>query len=180
VLSSTLSNASAAAVLQWEHAAALADRILPGWAVRIHYDSEARAGLCRLRTRRNVELVDMSRSTLPAGRWPYASVLDGSAAAALFFSPGPAAAAPGACVLERAAAWYACGGAKLPPHWEGLGCRSPGRAKAADCAKAGGCLWGVREEGLAAVRSLVLQAGATAEEGLRGGLVTLSPEAAGE
>ena len=52
VVSGALTDRTAAGLLAWERSAALADRVLPGWTVRVHYDSTRDGGPCRLRAMR--------------------------------------------------------------------------------------------------------------------------------
>ena len=176
VVSGALTDRTAAGLLAWERSAALADRVLPGWTVRVHYDSTRDGGPCRLRAMHNVELVDMAASALPVELWPYAPALEGDAVAAVFVGGG--ARPPGACGLERVAEWQDCGGAALAPRGDGADGAECG-AGAADwpggCAEGRGCVWGVRWGGLGAVRRAVRCAaedgGGPAAARLRRGLV---------
>ena len=153
VLSGALAKGTAEEAREWEWVAAVAHRLLPGWAVRLHYDSGRNASLCALRALHNVELVDMSGSGLAEEWWPYAVALEGDGARAALFV-GPAAAVT-VCQVDRASAWQACGAPVLPPLGGGGagGCCDAGPARA--CGEAGGCVWGVRSEALGAVRSAV-------------------------
>jgi hypothetical protein len=247
-------------VSAWEQTARLAAQLLPGWQVRLHYNSSvfypanmlnrsssAVPGqrLCWLRTLGNVELVDMHGAALPAEWWAYAPALEGDAVAAVFVRPVAAAAATtepgatftgppaepapqletlerqagpttvtdssyrsgsestgsygrdaggalepaegvlGACSMERAALWQACGARVLRPQSSrdcgggrgagrggGVGCCGSGgkpddsgdggASTAAGGCGAGGsyCVWGVRggPAGLGAVQAAVLRA----------------------
>ena len=118
----------------WERAARLALQLLPGWMVRLHYNSsvfypadvlnqssESSAvpsqHLCWLRTLKNVELVDMYGAALPAEWWPYAPALEGDAVAAVFVvsvTPGNRAGPGGSSVeMESRADSTDAGGAVL-------------------------------------------------------------------
>jgi hypothetical protein len=109
VLSGSIVTGTDAELCAWERSAALADKILPGWAIRLHYNSSATVQapergpqeapsisdahrLRWLRTLRNIELVDMARAGLPAEWWPYAPALEGDAVAAVFVVPAAARA----------------------------------------------------------------------------------------
>ena len=94
VLSGSLTSNSLDDIKGWEQVAYQMEYSLPGWIMRLHYNSSnfydrdlrqdvmSGGGLCSLRARHNVELVDMFSSTLATDWWPYTPILDGDATAA--------------------------------------------------------------------------------------------------
>jgi hypothetical protein len=170
VLSGVLEGWTADEVQAWEQTAAMVKHFLPGWFVRIHYDSMHNGSLCRLRALSNVELVDMTASRLPLEWWPFSPALEGEAAIALFVSTG---ARLTVCRLERIAAWQGCGTTALPPRGGGTGCGESESEK--KCEGKEDCVWGVRRAALGVVRRAVKcalkDARGPAAKGLRVGLI---------
>ena len=169
-------------VQAWERGAAAAGQALPGWVVRLHYNSSA-GGCCgrlgRLRELGNVELVDMASASVAAAAWFLAPALEGAVAAAVFVSgpPGAAAAAVASlCWLELVAGWQAGGATGLAAVGGGAGgCGSEGGREGDR--QGGARMWGARGAGLAAVRAGVLRAmaerGGGAGPGLEEGLTRI-------
>ena len=138
-----------------ERLADTAAQLLPGWMVRVHYNSSARIGgrcwVCLLRAWYNVELVDMATSRLSPEWWPYAPALEGEAVIAAFITArGGFSEEDWACSMGQVGAWQRCGGPLIRS--ADVGCRA---SKAA-----GEGIWGVRQAWLGMVRTAVLCAAA--------------------
>ena len=146
VLAGAIGAGASGEVDVWLRNAALAEEYLPGWAVRIYYNSSLPLRFCKLRARHNVELVDMSSSAHPARWWPHLAAFDRGAGIVVF--GGPAAAGPlSACELQLIANWPRCG------RRDALAVR--------DCCTghdAEECVWGVRGRALPGARGLLVRA----------------------
>jgi hypothetical protein len=88
VVSGVLVDPTVKGLLIWEQVATIADQVLPGWLVRVHYDSRMNFNLCGLRALQNVELIDMASSRLTSSLWAYAPAMEDEAVADVFVGAG--------------------------------------------------------------------------------------------
>ena len=172
--------------------------------MRLHYNSSnfydrdlrqdvmSGGGLCSLRARHNVDLVDMFSSTLATDWWPYTPILDGDATAAVFVVGSKAEDDRlDQWIPKNVAWWQACGSLTMGPLQQGGGNlhgfdlfpdQESGPAATAlepvGCKDSGICLWGVRHQYMESLKTLVLCAAerprGSVAEALRRGLVMVA------
>ena len=107
VISGALSGAAPEDLDVWTHNAALARRLLPGWTLQVHYNGSLPHNLCRLREFANVQMVEMSTSTLPSERWQFLPLFGGGVHYLVFLGSPARTLTP--CDVEAITAWASCG-----------------------------------------------------------------------
>jgi hypothetical protein len=122
LISTALVLGSKAEIDTWSRNAHLLEQHLPGWTVRLYYNSSESSArdICVLRARRNVELVDAWGSTVPPEYWRYLPALEGGIHALVLASE---AAELAMCELGALASWQGDGAKSVLvgrcPDWKG-------------------------------------------------------------